>query len=657
MSSRVSLSEVLAADVLIRPVEAAAIVTEVCARITRGELRGVPSTHVLRVSDTGELWAEGPVTAHRATVSRAAQLLDGLLATADAPPEFRVPGPLRLVLLRARGGIDLPPFPGLDAFATAVARFAPDDSRAVLRELYERWQNASRAAASRGPAAADEQTTELVPAAPAPVVPVRQPREERELTISDIRRARRATGMTLTDISERTRIPPSLLRELEWGYLWTWPGGNYGRTQLVRYARAAGLDERLVIAVAGPMLRDVVDLRGGDAVRLLPAEESIDILIPSSTPLTPSTRQTGDIPIVHAVPGEQPAPRRRRTGLALAAAAAAALVISPAAFWLHWHPVQATVAYSNPPSTPVSQTERAAERVPHETSKGAVEQRSAEHVARPATSRADRPVVEPARARTVPASVVYPAGFSNEGTAVFFGQDDADAHSSLVRADNAPRGTVLKITRVLDDYSRNFHARPSPDGGRIAFDSDRDGERAVYIADQDGHNVRRISGDGFAAVPSWSPDGTRLAFVKAEPDHPNVWNLWTVDLATGDQKQVTFNKSGMPWGGSWFPDGRRIAYAQEDSLVIQDLDSGSARVYRSPVAGRPLRMPAVSPDGRHIIFQVSRDGAWLLNLANGNMKRVLDDPTAEEYAWAPDGHRVAFHSTRSGGWGVWVMGG
>jgi len=39
------------------------------------------------------------------------------------------------------------------------------------------------------------------------------------------------------------------------------------------------------------------------------------------------------------------------------------------------------------------------------------------------------------------------------------------------------------------------------------------------------------------------------------------------------------------------------------------------------------------------------------------MRRVLDDPTAEEYAWAPDGHRVAFHSKRSGGWGVWVMGG
>jgi Tol biopolymer transport system component len=265
-------------------------------------------------------------------------------------------------------------------------------------------------------------------------------------------------------------------------------------------------------------------------------------------------------------------------------------------------------------------------------------------------------VAEPPAAHAVPASVVYAPGFSNEGSAMFFASDD-DAHSALVRADDAPRGTVLKITRVLDDAGRNFHARPSPDGSRIAFDSDREGTRAVYIADQTGHNVRRISGEGFAAVPSWSPDGTRLAFAKAEPDHPKVWNLWVADLATGEQRQVTFNTSGEPWGGSWFPDGRRIAYGYDDTLVVQELETRAARRYRSPISGRLIRTPAVSPDGRRIIFQVLRDGAWLLDLSNGNMRKVLDDPTAEEYAWAPDGHRVAFHSRRSGGWGVWVMGG
>jgi Tol biopolymer transport system component len=101
--------------------------------------------------------------------------------------------------------------------------------------------------------------------------------------------------------------------------------------------------------------------------------------------------------------------------------------------------------------------------------------------------------------------------------------------------------------------------------------------------------------------------------VRADAAQPKVWNLWTLDLSNGEMRQITNNKYGQPWGGSWFPDGRRI------------------------------------------VFQVHRDGAWLLELGNGSMRRVLEDPTAEEYTWAPDGRRVAYHSRRSGTWGVWVM--
>ena len=275
-----------------------------------------------------------------------------------------------------------------------------------------------------------------------------------------------------------------------------------------------------------------------------------------------------------------------------------------------------------------------------------------------------RKIQPPTRAAELPYGAVEPVSlsdapidsptFATAGSAIFYHAESGD-HSALMRADTDNRGSVLRITSIVDDRSHNFHARPSPDGRHIAFDSDRDGERGVYVADADGHNVRRITGEGFAAIPSWSPDGGTLAFVRAERDRPQVWNLWIMNLSTGRERRLTSYRYGQPWGGSWFPDGRRIAYSHEDRLVVLNLISGATRIYTSPRKGTLVRTPAVSPDGTRAVFQVYRTGTWLLDFKSGAMKKVLSDPSAEEYAWAPDGRRVAYHSRSAGKWGVWIM--
>jgi Tol biopolymer transport system component len=243
---------------------------------------------------------------------------------------------------------------------------------------------------------------------------------------------------------------------------------------------------------------------------------------------------------------------------------------------------------------------------------------------------------------------------ASAGTALFYPSDE-EGEEGIVPVSGGSRDTVLRITRIVDDAANNSHLRVSPDRRRIAFDSDRDGVRGVYVADADGKNVRRVSGEGTAAVPSWSPDGTKLAFARAEPSRGDVWNLWTLDLGSAELQQITRNGSGDARGASWFPDGLRLAYSDDARLVVRDLGTGSERVFPSPRRGRPLRDPAVSPDGRRIMFHVERDGAWLLDLADGSMRRILEDPSAEEYSWSSDGRRVAYHSRRSGTWGVWVM--
>src|SRR5262249_5856505 len=128
--------------------------------------------------------------------------------------------------------------------------------------------------------------------------------------------------------------------------------------------------------------------------------------------------------------------------------------------------------------------------------------------------------------------------------------------------------------------------------------SNRDGDRGVYVARRDGTDLRRISGDGFAAIPSWSPDGSQLTFVRGEPNRPEVWNLWRCDLNTGELQRLTSHRTGQIWGASWFPDGQRISYGHERELVILTIANGTARRFRSPRANRAIRASAVSPEGR-----------------------------------------------------------
>jgi Tol biopolymer transport system component len=127
------------------------------------------------------------------------------------------------------------------------------------------------------------------------------------------------------------------------------------------------------------------------------------------------------------------------------------------------------------------------------------------------------------------------------------------------------------------------------------------------------------------------------------------------DLDSGETRRLTNYKYGQTWAAAWFPDGRRIAYSHEQRLIVRSLDGGNERVFNTPIKGRLIRTPAVSPDGRRVMFQVQHDGAWLLNVENGSMRKVLADATAEEFTWSPDGRRVAYHSRKAGGWGVWMM--
>jgi hypothetical protein len=697
--TRISLADLSAVGILLRPVDAVTIVRELTVQLAAGELPGVPSPHVIRLASTGAVSIEGPVAAGSRPVARVAQLLESLLPTPDGTGDDPVPAHLRRVIARALGSSNLPPWPSLDSFAEALSRFSAADRGEAIADLVASWASAAidsnRITArpterlptvdseSSGPHFGDFRRTSAK-STPKP--------DTFEVSISEIRRARRATGLPLAEISRRSRIPVSLLRQLEWGYLQNWPNGLYGRTQLVRYARAAGLDQDLVVRSIWPMLEE--------ASESSPAPESVAVMTSPSVPEIALITLDDLEPVFAEEAAEKPArvekvvepppwieksapadrtvitdstvdvstvPHRRRTRLlasfALASAVAAGVIASVRLG-------VGTLLDRQQPATAVSKNEasdsssretsgaaNAAEDRGTQAANATIETPQSAEKSQSSTTAPSEPVAEPIRPREpdgmVPDNAAGSPAFASLGAAMFY-QDDENT-DDVVRAGARSPAATLRIVRVVDENFRNFHARPSPEGARIAFDSDREQQRAVYVADVDGSNVRRVSGEGFAAFPSWSPDGKSLAFVRADPEHPRVWNLWTVDLDSGHLRQVTGHGSGQLWGGSWFPDGRRIAYSLENQLNVIDTLTGEERSYPSPRTGRLVRTPAVSPDGRRIIFQVADDGAWLLDVADGSVRKVLADPSAEEYAWSPDGRRVAYYSRRTNEWGVWVM--
>lgn len=430
--------------------------------------------------------------------------------------------------------------------------------------------------------------------------------------ISDVRRARREARITLERLAHETALPRYALRQLEWGDFRQWHHEGWTRRVCDAYATAAGLDPARVLAIVKAERAQQMDAPDAALAPAVPrARRRVGRLAAAVAVFTAGVIAGGlVVDRLHSTP--LASPRQ-----------AATATLPPA-------PVPADAVPVQPqPSPPDASADNTARRQPDPS-----------------------PSLRKASATGLPS---FSPAFSSAGSAVFYHRDEG-AGTALLKAETDASTGDVRVIRLLQDGARNYHVKPSPDGSRIAFDSDRDGERGVYLANADGSEIRRVSGPGFAAVPSWSPDGTRLAFVRGEAATAGrVWNLWVLDLASNASVRLTSYRYGQPWGASWFPDGRRLAYSHEDRLTVLDLATGARRLYQSPRAGRVVRTPAVSPDGRHIAFQVLHDGAWLLDLTDGSMQRILADPTAEEFAWDATGHRLAFHSRRSGSWSVWIM--
>ncbi|MBN8591157.1 MAG: PD40 domain-containing protein [Anaerolineae bacterium] len=261
----------------------------------------------------------------------------------------------------------------------------------------------------------------------------------------------------------------------------------------------------------------------------------------------------------------------------------------------------------------------------------------------------------------IPASQLYPP----EGQMAFNGRTGSTGEIFIRNPDGT--GEINVSNHAADDNSPTW----SPDGTRLAFVSTRSGNQDIWLVNADGSGLRQLTNhSSFDREIAWSSDGTKIAFSSGRTGGGDIYVISVA--GTGIPSATRFTRSTLnEYNPVWAPNGGGIAYVVDTGTSTgADLYWRLATAAGAPV-GNPIRLtnrngtdtaPFFSPDGSKIVFRAPVSGVdqiWVVNLVGQGAPSIIGPLTTQGnnyfQSWSPDSTRILFQSTRDGNPEIYSM--